>query len=289
MNPQFSFLRMRYQFQAKEPLRFPPGMAANTIRGALGWALHGTGDDVYRAIFEPKQEAGKGPSGLGDLPRPFVLRAAHLNGRLLREGEPFSVDVNVFSAVAAPPGLLENAFEKVAERGFGNAGASGRATFLGAQSLDLEGEPNPGLTENTVDLSAGDNFLSALTVRFVTPTELKADGGLARTPEFPILFARARDRLRSLSEIYGTPLKMDFDGLTIRAAAITLRPTELRWEKAERTSRKTGQTHPLGGFLGRVRYEGELGEYLPLLQAACWTGVGRQTVWGKGELEVRTS
>lgn len=269
-------------------MRFPPGTAANAIRGALGWALHGAGDDVYRAIFEPKQEVGTGPSGLGDLPRPFVLRAAHLNGAFFQFGEAFEVGVNVFSAIAAPPALLENAFQKVADRGFGNAGASGRALFLGAQSLDLDGGVNPGLRENILDLNAEGRSLNTLTVRFVTPTELKVAGGLAQTPEFPILFARARDRLRSLSELYGTPLEMDFEGLSSRAAAIALRPTELRWEKAERTSRKTGQTHPLGGFLGRVRYEGELGEFLPLLQAACWTGVGRQTVWGKGELEVRT-
>src|SRR5713226_8803232 len=103
MNQQFSFLRMRYRFQAREPMRFPPGTAANAIRGALGWALHGAGDDVYRAIFEPKQEAGTGPSGLGDLPRPFVLRAAHLNGAFFQLGEAFDVRVNVFSAIAAPP------------------------------------------------------------------------------------------------------------------------------------------------------------------------------------------
>jgi hypothetical protein len=35
-----------------------------------------------------------------------------------------------------------------------------------------------------------------------------------------------------------------------------------------------------------VEYAGELGEFLPWLRAARWTGVGRQTVWGKGDLRV---
>jgi hypothetical protein len=54
----------------------------------------------------------------------------------------------------------------------------------------------------------------------------------------------------------------------------------------ERRSSRTVQVHPLGGFVGGAEYEGELTEFLPWLQAACWTGVGRQTVWGKGALRI---
>lgn len=45
-------------------------------------------------------------------------------------------------------------------------------------------------------------------------------------------------------------------------------------------------SHPLGGVTGWVEYEGELGEFLPYLRAATYTGVGRQTVWGHGRLKV---
>ncbi len=55
---------------------------------------------------------------------------------------------------------------------------------------------------------------------------------------------------------------------------------------AERRSGRTGKTHPIGGFIGSADYEGELAEFLPFLEAARWTGVGRQTVWGKGEISV---
>ncbi|MCU1257176.1 MAG: hypothetical protein JWO80_61, partial [Bryobacterales bacterium] len=44
----------------------------------------------------------------------------------------------------------------------------------------------------------------------------------------------------------------------------------------------------IGGFLGTAEYEGELAEFLPYLQAAKWTGVGRQSVWGKGEISVES-
>jgi hypothetical protein len=40
----------------------------------------------------------------------------------------------------------------------------------------------------------------------------------------------------------------------------------------------------LGGFVGVAEYEGDLNEFFPYLEIARWTGVGRQTVWGKGEI-----
>ncbi len=47
-----------------------------------------------------------------------------------------------------------------------------------------------------------------------------------------------------------------------------------------------GKSTPLGGFTGSVEYEGKLAEFLPWLRAARWVGVGRQTVWGKGDVRV---
>jgi hypothetical protein len=54
-----------------------------------------------------------------------------------------------------------------------------------------------------------------------------------------------------------------------------------------RRSSRTGQTHGIGGFTGFAEYEGDLAEFLPWLEAAQWTGVGRQSVWGKGEIRLQ--
>ncbi len=59
---------------------------------------------------------------------------------------------------------------------------------------------------------------------------------------------------------------------------------ELDQVSVERVSGRTGQRHSLGGFIGIVEYEGDLGEFVPYLEIARWTGVGRHTVWGKGEI-----
>jgi hypothetical protein len=125
-------------------------------------------------------------------------------------------------------------------------------------------------------------------VRFLTPTELKAEGRVVREPEFGVLFARVRDRLHTLRSLYGGgPLPLDFSAAGERARAVKLIGSDLRWEMSERRSGRTGQTHPLGGFTGWAEYEGELAEFVPYLRAATWTGVGRQTTWGKGHIEVQ--
>jgi len=126
-----------------------------------------------------------------------------------------------------------------------------------------------------------------LRVHFLTPTELKYGGTVAPHPEFAILFARLRDRVSTLRALYGSgPLEIDFRGLGERAAKVRMTACDLQWEKVERKSGRTGQVHPLGGFTGTAEYQGELSEFLPWLRAARWVGVGRQTVWGKGDVRV---
>ena len=122
-------------------------------------------------------------------------------------------------------------------------------------------------------------------VRFITPMELKVGGGLADKPEFGILAARIRDRVSTLSQLYGEgALPIDFAAFGKRALAIRMTRSQIQHVETQRRSASTGQTHSLGGFTGEAEYEGDLSEFMPYLRAAQWTGVGRQTTWGKGHI-----
>jgi hypothetical protein len=125
-------------------------------------------------------------------------------------------------------------------------------------------------------------------VAFLTPTELKGREDLLGDPTFAVLFARIRDRLSTLRSLYGAgPLDIDFRAMVDRARAIVTTRSDLRQIAASRQSTRTGQRHSLDGFTGETEYAGALGEFIPYLNAAEWTGVGRQTVWGKGELSIQ--
>jgi hypothetical protein len=121
-------------------------------------------------------------------------------------------------------------------------------------------------------------------VTFLTPTELKIGGETLREPRFDALFKRARDRVAGLAEIYQDQPQnpMDFRGMGERADVVVTTASDFREVEFERRSTRTGQRHSLGGFTGEAEYEGDLTEFVPGLEAAFWTGVGRLTVWGNG-------
>jgi len=291
----FEFYRLRWSFQALGRLLFPAGRSGNVVRGAFGLLLRQTASrDVYARLFEPGRAGGR-PSGLKDWPRPFVFRIAAVDGREIAPGEDFHIDMHVFDCRPELTGAIRAAFEQLAETGLGPG--RGRAALSRVEQIgedetawEMTGQPGPPSVVS-LDAEPGDRSARRVRLRFLTPTELKGGNGLGAGPrggpEFGVLFARLRDRISTLRALYGAgPLEIDFRGLGARARAVTLLSSDINWTSARRHSSRTGQSHPLGGFTGEAEYAGELGEFLPWLRAARWTGVGRQTVWGKGDMRV---
>jgi hypothetical protein len=310
----FEFYRFRFHFRSAGTLFFPVYKSGNVVRGAFGGifrklvcipSCHDAktcgirADCPYARVFEPQAARGEGPSGLADWPRPFVFRAAHLDGRTILPEEAFHFDVHIFDVRDPALPYFVQAFAQLAREGLGPG--RGRAELTSVDQLDLtearvaqvfDGE-QLGMRElaapNVANLSETPAQADRVRVRFVTPTELKAGHELADRPEFGILFGRLRDRISTLRANYGAgPLEIDFRGMGERAAQVRMTQCDLQMHSADRLSSRTGQRHPIGGFVGEAEYEGQLGEFLPYLQLGKWVGVGRQTVWGKGEMEVRT-
>ena len=246
----------RLHFRAVESLRFSGGAAGNTIRGVLGRGLE-------ERFFRPRSQAG--PSGLADPPRPFILRASHLNGRAFAPGDTFHIDIHTFDPEGDIAAEIARGFAAVPRSGFE------------LENLAMHGE-------FSIDLASREPARS-LIVRFVTATELK--GAAPENPAaFSILFPRIRDRVATLRRLYGAgALEADFRGLGERAKNIRTVRANLRQHRIFRRSSRTGEVHGIGGFEGAAEYAGDLAEFAPWLRAACWTGVGRHTVWGNGELE----
>jgi hypothetical protein len=122
-----------------------------------------------------------------------------------------------------------------------------------------------------------------LTVRFLTPTLLRADGKVIHRPEFHHLFKRVRDRINALSTFFGDgPLGVDFRALGECAEKVRTVSSQIEWVERFRTSSKTHQRHELSGFMGSVAYEGGLSEFLPWLALGELVHVGKHTGWGNG-------
>jgi hypothetical protein len=277
---------LRFVFEAREAIYFPEGKSANILRGAFGSifrrlacvpecvsaATCGIRSSCpYARMFEP---AGPAPSGLSDWPRPFVFRASHLDGASIAGGERFYFDMHLFDLKNSAQQYLTLVFSQLASEGLG----------LGRKRVELIQVEEEMIS---VPLFAGTGAETRLTLRFVTPTELKSESKIAAQPEFAILAARIRDRISTLCEFYGEGAPdMDYRGFGERAALVRMTRCEVRQIDIDRRSSRTGQVHAIGGFVGEADYAGPVGEFIPWLKAARWTGVGRQTVWGKGMIEI---
>ncbi|MBI4892301.1 MAG: CRISPR system precrRNA processing endoribonuclease RAMP protein Cas6 [Acidobacteria bacterium] len=254
--PEFPFLFCRAAFAATRPLSFQTP-AANLFRGCLGFALP-------EAVFRPVSP--QGPSGFRDRPRPFSLRCHHLDGAHLLEGQPFEITLHLFSPQPEP---------------FRQALSS--LSFARLTSFEVQ--------PRTLALAPPSTQIRAVHLEFSTPTELKPPVPRGQLPQFPVLMARVRDRISSLLSFYSPGAAafledFDFAGFAQRAAHVSARRGQIDWLSASRTSRRTGQTHPLSGITGWADYHGPLTEFLPWLSAGEVAGVGRHTVWGNGVIRV---
>jgi hypothetical protein len=237
----------------------------------------------------------EGPSGFSDWPRPFVFRARHLDGCTVRPGEQFHFDVNIFDLRGNAIPYFVLTFGQLANDGLGPR--RGRAEMSMVSLLSSSHTPAQVIFDGStflladvpqpvvLSLDSKIPYTGSIRVEFLSPTELKTGQQLATRPEFPILFGRIRDRLSTLRALYGLgPLAIDFKQMGERAGAVKMTQFQLKTLVVERRSGRTGQTHPIGGFLGSAEYSGDMTEFVPYLEASRWTGVGRQTVWGKGEI-----
>jgi hypothetical protein len=242
----FDLYPLRFRFTTSRLRDF----SSNSLRGAFGSSLKRIDPAAYARFFAPRALPGAAPSGFADLPRPFVFRLH----------DPLDVGLNLFLTREPAVALFTRVMAELGDL----------KTVEGTDLLRLR------LTEPA-------RPVGRIRVHFLTPTELKG----AAEPEFGVLLARIRDRISALRALWGGgPLEIDFKAFGERAARVQMTHCQLQHVHAQRTSRHTGQRHSLGGFTGVAEYEGDLAEFLTYLEIARRTGVGRQTVWGKGEIRV---
>ena len=111
-----------------------------------------------------------------------------------------------------------------------------------------------------------------------------------RSPQPRVLVARLVQRLHALGQAFGAGDTPGLPGddpqaLLASAAAITLQADETAWVDQWSPSRRLRRTTPIGGFVGRAGWEGELAAIRALLPLLLWGSlvhVGKDTVKGNG-------
>jgi hypothetical protein len=136
-----------------------------------------------------------------------------------------------------------------------------------------------------------------ITLQFFTPTRIKYNptgekgkSEVVRVPEFHHIIRRLRDRINALSITYcGSPIDVDFKGIAERAMKIKTRDVNLRWIDIKRKSRTQPIQHDQSGFIGKITFEGDLTEFLPLIVLGEYIHVGEDAVFGNGWYRIQYS
>lgn len=313
MLDSFRLARFELVLRPTEPLRLP-AHAGSTLRGGFGRVFRrigcaasavGAGDCPlaercpYHYIFEtPVPADSQILTKVATAPRPFVIQPP-LDGPAVREPEtPVPVGlVLVGRAIDYLPYFIY-AFEELGRVGLGPGRGKYRVDTVtaappsGPPAAIYDGARRmlstrvAAFTPDQV-LPPADGIPTSVTLRFVSPTRL-VHGGRGGTPvEFHVLFRNLLRRVNFLNYFHcDGKLLDDAQGLIDAARSITTADARLRWYEWERYSARQDQRVPMGGFVGQVRYRGDLAPFWAWLVLGEWVHVGKGVTFGLGRYRV---
>lgn len=287
-----------------------PAYKGSTFRGAFGGALKSvvcavkskecgscmlSSRCVYARVFEPG-EWEKVPGRPIVSPHPYCIVPPLDTRSRYSAGEHFDFSLLLFGEANDFLPYFIYAFEQMGERGIGKSIEGKRARFrlegVRCDELDLYdpdtrklGKDWP-LREARIGDPPVGSGPGSLELRLETPLRLKLDNHFRSDLPFHLL---VRAMLRRISSLFaccgkGEPV-LDYKGLVHRANRVETVSTEVRWYDWERYSGRQKEKMLFGGLLGRVTYQGEIGEYLPLLELCRELHIGKQTTFGLGKFD----
>ena len=327
MVTDFSLHHFRFHLEPKATLQMPAYNKGNVIRGGFGSTFrrivcHANCREPetcelrsvcpYTAVFQPfVPEGSEKISKNRDIPRPFVIKPPLETKETYLPGERFSFDLVLVGKIKDYLPYFIVTFKELSQAGLGRSRAP--VELVGVDHVGRDGAEVPVYTrENNLvrppteaiswaELCTANNSnngwtsspqggaanVTRITLRFLTPTMLKADGVQARRPTFGPLAKRLRDRINALSYFYcGAGLDIDFKAFGEQAEMIETVSDSTGWVESSRYSRRREVTHDLSGFVGEVSFAGELEMFLPYLKLGEYLHVGKNAVFGNGWYEI---
>jgi hypothetical protein len=190
---------------------------------------------------------------------------------------------------------LRSALQRVVAVG----GANGAAEQVLAEIQEVGGQP--ALTWQSYRMaeialryaeglvwSEGLEEVSALSLRFLSPVQIKERGQRLTEPRFGAIARALVRRLRILSEVHGAGEwpHGEYGPLLDLAEGVRLEHHETFQSSYERSSRQSGR-YEIEGLLGRAWYRGTgLTALLPILWLGQWLHVGKGYVLGNGRYSI---
>jgi hypothetical protein len=213
----------------------------------------------------------------------------------LPQGAPFDFILILFGEMCANIPYFVHAMATMGEMGIGKPVQGRRAGF---SILGVEHKGRTIFSEGASDLDCSDlgeelrlcpgaagEKASRLRIECQTPLRLKFESRLQADLPFHVLIRSLLRRCSSLFEAFGGgEPALDYRGMVARAVDIRCVENRLRWLDVKRYSSRQDAEMLMGGVVGHAVYEGDLGEFLPLIRLGELFHLGKQTLFGLGKI-----
>lgn len=295
--------QLRFTCVAQTPVEFGPQAGAQ-LRGALWTTLEEvaryTSDEPlhYLLALERDSARGENPTRPLAIRPPLGARAEHK--QRYAPGERWSFGMTLFGDAAR---YFPYVCLAVHRMGIGGVGYNrGRYTIENIEAVnELTGEAqrllsdegqvsSPGLPiqASQVQAFAADLPTEALTLRFLTPTQIKSGGRILNTPDFAAIIGRLLERCQALDHHYNPqPAARDWweaqhHASMAVAASVRVERDDTRWVNVYSGSRRTNSRTNIGGLVGTVTFAGDLEPFRLWLTWGQLLHVGKNTIKGDG-------
>ena len=318
MLQNFRFARYRFTYTVQEPLRMSQHKG-NFFRGRFGYILRYIaciGDTarsceaqcqfpercVYSKYFEtPVPDDSPILRGQPFAPHPFILEPPRTGKQDYAEGDTLNCNMTLIGeAINLLPWVVLT-FQEMGKRRIGLQNKRGQCQLNKVESLpvhdshqlqtiytaETEMLTDDGLMLGLADvMPAAPHSTNEIELAFLTPTSIKVNGKWTDNLTFEHLIRNLLRRIRFLSYFHcGKDLDVDAHGLIAAAAAVS-HHSRLNWLRKDRYSYRTEKSVPMGGFIGKVRFEGNLEPFLPFIYLGEYLHIGHHTAFGFGQYRI---
>ncbi len=223
------------------------------------------------------------------VPTPFVIEPPETDRKTFNPEDNFTFNlILIGKAIDYFPYFLLT-FDHLGKIGIGKG--RGKYKILKVESNGItvyEDEIFIKTEPSVIDLSKGyENSISTVTLKIVTPLRIKFERRLVDDLEFHVLIRNLLRRLTLLGYFHCNE-SPDFNAKQLIELAQNVRKTDssLKWLDWERYSTRQQERMKLGGVVGKVKYEGDIGPFLPYLKAGEILHAGKNTTFGLGRYEI---
>ncbi len=225
-------------------------------------------------------------------PHPFVLEPPPEAPSAVDEGTTAGFSVVLIGKGGSYLPYILLALQRLGELGLGRDKVPFQLRSLREEDAHFlyEAGPDAQLKEPSgrhLSLGAGGSESGVFSVRFETPARIRREGEPTDDPSMFDIVAALRRRVFLIHHFHGRDDGPVPKEMFLEAARAARRVgSSLCWEDRYRYSSRQDRKIPVGGLLGEITCQGDIGVLRPLLRAGEYLHVGKNTSSGAGKLRL---